>query len=66
MEAAVYEKLSQQLLPEELDLHEVFDGVSDPFDGLKTVYMQEKFYSDYFVCIVSIFTVKCMLVRIIC
>lgn len=56
IKAAVYEKLSQHaLLPRELDLHEVFDSVADPFNGLKTVDMQEKFYSDYFGCIVYIY-----------
>ena len=30
-----------------LGLESVFNGVADPFEGLKTVHMQEKFYSEH-------------------
>ena len=56
IEAGVNERISQHgLMPEDLDLDQLFNNVNDPFEGLKTVYMQEKFYSDYLGCIVSTF-----------
>ena len=54
IEAGVYERLSQNaILPQDLELNEFFENVADPFEGLKTVHMQEKFYSKHFGCIVS-------------
>ena len=39
----VYERLSQNtIIPQDLELDEFFENVADPFEGLKTVYMQEK------------------------
>ena len=53
IQAGVNERLCKcGLDPQDLKLDEVF-SMSDPFDGLQTIYMQEKFYYENFGCIVS-------------
>ena len=47
----MHEKLSLQRI--ETDGMGLGDEVADPFDGLTTVYMQEKLYSEHLGCIVS-------------
>ena len=52
--AGVYERLSLNGVDvQQLRLGDCFDCVSDPFDGLKTVHMQEKYYSETLGSIVS-------------
>ena len=62
MAAGVNERLSLHGVETHgLGLESVFNGVADPFEGLKTVHMQEKFYSEHLDCIVSLFgSVKCV------
>lgn len=54
--AGVNERVSScGIKPDDLKLDDFFNNVSNPFDGLHTVYLQEKFYSEHLGCIVSLF-----------
>ena len=49
--AGVHENLSLRGIETVgMGLEDVFKGVMVPFDGLSTVYMQEKFYSERLYC----------------
>lgn len=55
IQAGVNERLhSHGINPDDLNLAEIFSNTSNPFDGLSSVYMQERFYSEHLGCIVSI------------
>ena len=58
VKAGVKCKLSQSGVdPSEVqDLEDVFSAVTDPFHGLETAYLQDKFISENVGCIVSIYT----------
>ena len=56
LRAGVSQKLAQSgIYPTSIDgLESVFNEASDPFTGLETVYLQEKFISQELGCIVSL------------
>ena len=55
IQAGINEKLhSNGINPDDLNLAEVFTNATSPFDGLSSIYMQEKFYSEHMGCIVSV------------
>ena len=56
MKAGVKHKLSTSGIdPNEISgLDELFENVSDPFSGLETVYLQDKFVSEELGCVVSV------------
>lgn len=55
IQAGVSERLSRQGIDfsDVPDLDDFFRAVVDPFSGIQTTYLQEKFYHDHFQCIVS-------------
>ena len=54
IEAGVNERLcAHGIDPQELALSEVFTDVSNPFEGLNNIYLQEKYFSEQLGCIVS-------------
>ena len=55
IQAGINEKLhSNGINPDDLNLAEVFTNATSPFDGLSSIYLQERFYSEHMGCIVSV------------
>ena len=56
-EAAVKARLAEVGIDLESvgDLHDIFQSVLDPFDGIDTCYLQEKYYREKFNLIVCMF-----------
>ena len=53
MKAGVGEHLSRSGIDVPQSLSEMFASVMDPFQGLSTTHLQEKYYREHFKCIVS-------------
>ena len=54
MKAGVSEELSRHGIDVPETLEQLFVNVQDPFKGLETTYLQEKFYREKFNCLVSL------------
>ena len=54
LQAAIFEQLSNYgIHSQDPDLHQVFQKVSNPFEGLENVYLLEKYLRKELGCIVS-------------
>ena len=57
VKAGVREKLSEAGVdPSEMNLDGVFSGLTDPFDGLRSKYFQEKYFLENLGLVVSLYS----------
>ena len=58
LQAALFEQLSKHgINSQDPHLHQVFQKVSNPFEGLENVYLQDKFLREELGCIVSYYSI---------